>query len=159
VEVDFEIVANDLRGAVRRVRRAGGGAPEKRPHARLQFRRAERLCNVVVTTRIAEGNLLGVGMARREDEDQPVNVQLTAHFLSAAVEAEIEHDHIGPLRRGDVDSVSCGRRREHACVSRSERVLEHAAYLGFVVDDENGHLAGGHAHKLARPARIDEQQG
>ncbi len=118
--------------------------PERSPEPREELVHPERLGDVVVGAGVQRGDLVGLGVAHRQDDDRDAAPAPNAfdHFDAAdAGEAEIDDHDVGTAAGHKVERVFAGLGEVDVEPAGPEVDANRAADLSFVVDDED---TGGH---------------
>ena len=117
---------------------------QRRAQARQQFADGERLFDIIVGAEIERGDLLGLAVARRQDEDRRGSefARLGQHVLAVHVgQAEIEHDDIGRRIGDQPQRLAPGGGVQHLIARRLQRRAQEAQDLRLVVDDKHAKTA------------------
>ena len=92
----------------------GVDAAQRGAHARQQLVHAERLRDVVVGARVERGDLVALGVARRQHDDRHLGpaAQAVDHLDPVDPgQPEVEHDDVGVMARRQLERVLARRRR------------------------------------------------
>jgi hypothetical protein len=153
LEVDEQVPVAD-HPTTGRIGQVAVRASQERLDPAHQLAQPERLGQVVVRSELEADDLVHLVVARGQDQD--------GHLRSARAEAtqdleavdprqaDVEHDQVGRLVRGDVQALLAGSGDGDLIAFLLERVLNAAGNRVLVLDDQDG---GGHAGMLHRRPR------
>ena len=109
-------------------------------HPRHQLADIKRLVDVVVGAEIERLDLLGLALARRQNDDRHVRpfARPADHVLAVAVrQAEIEKDDVGRVGGDAFDRLRDRAGADHLVIVRFQRRLEETQNRRLVVDHQN----------------------
>ena len=114
-------------------------------HARQELADAKRLVDEIVRAQIERLNLLGLPVARRQNDDRHLGPlpHLPDHILAVAVrKSEIEHDDVGRVGRDPLGRFRDGPSAHQLVVIGFQCGLEEPQNGCFIVDDKSPDLVG-----------------
>ena len=128
--------------------------PEQGLDPAQQLAQAVRLGQVVVRTQLEADDLVDLVVAGGQDEDRHLAARGTdaSEDLEAvdAGQADVEHDEIGCLARGDLEPLLAGAGDADVVPLLLERVLDPSRDRVLVLDDQDGRTHAGDA----TPSRV-----
>ena len=152
-QIDREPVRLDHRRDI--VGRGQARPPQQGAHPCHEFRRAERLGDVIIRSRIEQLHLLGVRMpgGQHEDRHPGPRPDLTAHVHSSEVrQPQVQDDEVRTLRRRDINAFSSGRGLEQPIRHVAERVAQRAPNRRVIFDDQQRPGADGCGRRVVAQA-------
>ena len=145
-QVDLDIVKlNRLRAAFGRRRHAA----QRGADARQQFRRAERLGDVIVGAGVERGHFILLGIAHRQHDDRDLGAGADgAARLQAAHprHVHVEQNQVEAVRANGIQRLLAGARFVKFIAVPGQRGAQHAADLRLIVDHQNA--AGTHFRRV-----------
>ncbi len=128
--------------AAGRVGKVAVGASKERLDPAHQLPQAERLCEVVVGAELQADDLVDLLVPGGQHEDRrlrPRGAQPPEHLEPVhAGQADVEHDEVRGLVRGEVEAFLAGPRDRDLVALLLERVLDTARDRELVFDDQDG---------------------
>ena len=122
------------------------GAPQERPDPAHQLAQGEGLGDVVVRAQLEADDLVELVAAGGQEQDRRLGADRAqaAEDLEAvdAREADVEHDQVGRLGRGELQPLLARARDGHLVALLLEGVLDAARDGELVFDDQDGGCHG-----------------